>query len=113
MSLRDLLPLSLREVADHAGAHIACAVALEFGGTVWRVPSHKTHPDAVRLRDLVGEAPVITLTLTLGGHSLDVPLARRAVVRWLAERGMGTTAIAARLHMTRSTVRRYMREGRG
>ena len=105
------LPPSLREIADHAGESIACAVALEYGGRSWRVPSRFDSPEAARLRAHVGDAPVRTLTLALGGHRLDVPLARRAVVYWLANRGWSAAGIAARLHMSVNVVRRYLREG--
>lgn len=104
------LPPALREIADHAGENIACAVAYKYGGTVWRVPVDSANPAAAELVALVGRAPVITLCLALRGESIAVPLARRAVVCWLARRGKRASEIADDLRISRRTARRYKRE---
>ncbi|WP_420010965.1 hypothetical protein [Tateyamaria sp.] len=106
------LPPSLREIADHAGENIACAIAYLYGGALWQVPSHVDAPAAERLVDLVGRGPVITLTLALRGVRFSVPLARRAVILWLMKRGCGASEIARDLKISQRTARRYMRTAR-
>ncbi|WP_419737792.1 hypothetical protein [Ruegeria sp.] len=106
------LPASLAEIADHAGREAALAIALEHGGQSWRVPARDQSPDGQALIALLGHAPAQALMQGCGGHVLEVPLARRAVVLWLAGRGMGTGEIARALRIATGTVRRYRREAR-
>ncbi len=107
------LPGTLAEIADHAGRETALAIALAHGGQVWRVPARADSPAGQALAETVGEAAAAALIAALGGHVLEIPLARRQVVRWLAGQGFGSRKIAARLHMSVRVVRRYIKAGRG
>ena len=51
------------------------------------------------------------LCRTYGGHRIEVPLARRALVLWPYRRGWSALAITVRLCMSHAVVRRYIREG--
>jgi len=66
----------------------------------------------IRSRTSAQDNPVAAQALIVGcgGDVLDVPIARRHVVLWLAAKGWSVTRIAARLHMTAGSVRRYIRE---
>ena len=108
-SARPALPGALAEIADHAGREAALEVAYYHGGQTWRVPRCIDSPGGQALVDLIGRDPARALVEGCGGHVLDVPLARRAVTAWLADQGLGAAAIAARLRITRSTARRYIR----
>ena len=104
------LPLSLREMADLVGEDITCAVALEYGGGFWRVPKAPENARIVRLAEQAGREQAAGLCRTYGGHRIEVPLARRALVLWLYRRGWSALAIAVRLCMSHAVVRRYIRE---
>ena len=104
------LPPSLREMADLVGEDITCAVALEYGGGFWRVPKAPDHARLVRLAEQAGREQA-GLCRTYGGHRIEVPLARRALVLWLYRRGWSALAITVRLCMSHAVVRRYIREG--
>ncbi len=103
------LPAGLREIADHAGREAALAVAATYGGRDWRVPARQDSPAARALAEAVGPSAAAALVTALGGHVLDIPLARRAVTRWLAGQGLGSRQIAARLRISERTARRYIK----
>ena len=105
------LPPSLREMADLVGEDITCAVALEYGGGFWRVPKAPDHARLLRLAEQAGREQAAGLCRTYGGHRIEVPLARRALVLWLYRRGWSALAITVRLCMSHAVVRRYIREG--
>ena len=78
------LPGSLPEIADHIGRDAACAIALAYGGMSWRVPSRLDSRGGHALAACVEEDAARILITAFGGHVLDIPLARRQVVSWLA-----------------------------
>jgi len=107
------LPAVLDEIADHAGRDAAMAIALAHGGQAWRVPARAESPKGRALEQLVGGDAAHALVEGCGGHVLEVPLARRAVVAWLGKQGLGASEIADRLRISQRTARRYLREARG
>ena len=106
----ETMPEGLAEIADHGGLEAALAIALAHGGRPWRVPAHRDSEPGRELVELVGTEAAQALIAGCGGDVLDVPIARRHVVLWLAAKGWSVTRIAARLHMTAGSVRRYIRE---
>ena len=106
------LPAGLGEIADHAGREAALTIALEHGGQSWRVPARADHPEGQALTALLGRDAAQALIAGCGGHVMEVPLARRAVVAWLAGRGVHAPQIASLLRISRRTARRYIRETR-
>ena len=107
------LPGSLPEIADHIGRDAACAIALAYGGMSWRVPSRLDSRAGHDLAACVGGDAARILITAFGGHVLDIPLARRQVVSWLARRNLTAAQIAERLHITERSARRYIRQNRG
>jgi len=106
------LPAVLAEIADHAGREAALAIALAHGGRSWRVPVCEDSLEGHKLVELIGARHAAALIAGCGNHVLEVPLARRAVVAWLAGRGFAVSQIAAQLRISRRTARRYIRETR-
>jgi len=107
------LPAVLDEIADHAGRDAALAIALAHGGRAWRVPRLLTDAEGRAMEQLVGPVAARALIEGCGGHVLEVPLARRAVVAWLGMEGLAASEIADRLRISQRTARRYLREARG
>ncbi|MBC6416251.1 MAG: hypothetical protein GDA47_00270 [Rhodospirillales bacterium] len=106
---RPILPAVLDEIAAHAGADAALALAARYGGRTWRVPKSLDDDAGAALTELAGGEAAAALIGALGGYSLEIPLARRAVAGWLASRGHGTAEIARRLKIAYRTARRYRR----
>ena len=105
------LPGVLAEMADIAGRAAACGIALAHGGDDgWNVPRRVACAPGRALAELVGGRAARAVIRRFGGESVAVPLARRALVAHLAERGLTTTEIARRLGIARRTARRYRRE---
>ncbi len=102
------LPGSLPEIADHIGRDAACAIALAYGGRNWRVPSRLDSMGGHGLAACVGKDAARTLIAAFGGHVLDIPMARRQVVSWLARRNLTAAQIAERLQITERSARRYI-----
>ena len=107
------LPGILGEIAEVAGREAAIAVALACGGQEVYIPSPGraavawTHP----LKQILGTAAWLIILDRVGhGAAVYVPKARRACARHLAAQGLGTSEIASRLGITRSTARRYCRD---
>ena len=104
------LPGVLAEIEAVAGRDAALSLALAHGGEDIYIAAR-----GAQARDLAatvgGAAAWAAIVARLGGESVRVPLARRALVRHLADEGLSTVQIARRLRITRRTVRRYRREG--
>ena len=103
------LPGVLAEIEAVAGREAALEIALAFGGTDIYVSARGAHARAVI--DAVGAGAWAAIVARLGGETVHVPLARRALVRHLSSQGVGTAEIARRLHITQRTARRYRRGG--
>ncbi len=106
------LPGVLAEIAALAGRDAALGIALHHGGDDgWDVPRTIEGAAGRALVGLVGAEAAAAIVGRFGGEALAVPLARRAVVEWLAEQGWSSAKIACRLNITRRTARRYRRHG--
>ncbi len=105
------LPGVLAEIAEIAGRDTALEIAMAHGGERLHIPRPafvlgargETHP----LTLLLGREVAGRIAGRLGGNSIYIPMARRALVRHLAGQGVPTAAIAERLGLTRDTARRY------
>ena len=92
-----------------AGRDVALALAERLGGEDMHIPCPAALHAEHRLVRAVGEAAAHAIAARYRGETLYVPMARRALVRELSERGLGASDIARRTGLTRSTVRRYRR----
>ena len=105
------LPGILAEIERVAGRDAALTIALHHGGDDgWDVPRGVASPAGEALAAQIGEVAAAAVVHHLGGTALSVPLARRALVAWLAtSRGWTTREIARELAITHRTARRYRR----
>ena len=104
------LPGVLAEIEAVAGRDAALLLALAHGGEDIYIAARGAR--ARKLAATVGGAAAWeAIVARLGGEIVHVPLARRVLVRHLSDEGLDTAQIARRLRITRSTVRRYRREG--
>lgn len=103
------LPGILAEIADLTGRNVALELALTFGGRILYIPK----PDHLKpghvLVDAIGIRAAALIAGQFAGNQFDVPKARKALVRHLAEAGDDNPVIAHRLGLTLSSVRRYRR----
>ena len=99
----------LAEIAEIAGREAALALSLASGGCSIYIP----RPDRIcpdhRLARAIGIEAARAVAERFHGEIVEVPMARRALVRDFARRGVSTAAIAERLKLSRKTVRRYRR----
>ncbi len=103
------LPGVLAEIEAVAGRDAALEIALKAGGKDIYVSARGAQSQAIV--EAVGARAWAAIVARLGGETVHVPLARRALVRHLSAQGVGTAEIARRLHITQRTARRYRREG--
>ena len=107
------LPGVLAHIEDVAGHAATLAVALAHGGQEIYIPTPAwlaTHPGYYHpLAPHLDAATFAALADRLGGTSVYIPLAARACAIHLAERGQSVAQIAARLHISTITARRYVR----
>ena len=109
MSGVDALPGVLAEIADVAGRDAAIEIAVALGGRRLYLPRTGRPPPA--LTRIAGDRARL-FAARYAGETIDIPLAHRAVARYLARRGFGTAAIAARLGIAQRTAQRYVRRER-
>ena len=105
----------LEEIADVAGRPTAIAMALAWGGREVHIPKPRhlaRHPDHPLARLLEAEGTALRVSDYLGGSSVYLPRARRACAVHLAAAGATAVEIAARLSLSPSAARRYMRRPR-
>ena len=108
----DTLPGVLEEIADIAGRSTAIAMALAWGGREVHIPKPlhlARHPDHPLARLLEAEGTALKVADYLGGCSVYLPRARRACAIHLAAAGASSAEIAARLALSPSAARRYIR----
>ena len=106
------LPGVLEEIADVAGRPTALAMALAWGGREIHIPKPRhlaRHPDHPLARLLKAEGTALRVANYLGGCSVYLPRARRACAVHLAAAGATPGEIAARLALSPSAARRYIR----
>ena len=101
------LPGILAEIEEIAGRDAAIALALALGGESLYVPRPNNVCPGHRLVDAVGVAAARAIAAHHQGETIDVPLARRALARHLAETGARPSEIARRLGISIKTARRY------
>ena len=107
------LPGALADIAAVAGHQAAMSVALTFGGRELYIPTPgwlAANPEyAHPLKRHLDADAFAMLTARLGGSAVYIPIAARACAVHLAARGQAAADIAARLHISTITVRRYTR----
>ena len=106
------LPGVLEEIEDIAGRPTAIALALAWGGREVHIPKppHLTrYPDHPLARLLEAEGTALKVADYLGGCSVYLPRARRACALHLAAAGATPGEVAARLGLSPSAARRYIR----
>lgn len=106
------LPGVLEEIADVAGRPTAIAMALAWGGREVHIPKPPylaRHPDHPLARLLETEGTAFQVADYLGGCGVYLPRARRACAVHLAAAGATPGEIAARLSLSPSAARRYIR----
>ena len=106
------LPGVLEEIEDIAGRPTAIAMALAWGGREVHIPKppHLTrYPDHPLARLLEDEGTALKVADYLGGCSVYLPRARRACALHLAAAGATPGEVAARLGLSPSAARRYIR----
>ena len=106
------LPGVLAEIAEVAGRAAALEIALVHGGEdAFHIPrpEHLARDRAYPLIALVGHTAALAIARRCGGGPVYIPRARRALVAHLAQQGLTTAEIAARLGIARRTARRYRR----
>ena len=106
------LPGVLEEIADVAGRPTAITMALAWGGREVHIPKPRhlaRHPDHPLARLLEAEGTALRVSDYLGGCSVYLPRARRACAVHLARAGATPGQIAARLSLSPSAARRYIR----
>ncbi len=106
------LPGVLEEIADIAGRPTAIAMALAWGGREVHIPKPRylaRHPDHPLARLLEAEGTAFQVADYLGGSGVYLPRARRACAVHLAAAGATAVEIAARLSLSPSAARRYIR----
>ena len=102
----------LEEIADVAGRPTAIAMALAWGGREVHIPKPHhlaRHPDHPLARLLEDEGTALKVAEYLGGSGCYLPRARRACALHLAATGATPGEIAARLALSPSAARRYIR----
>ena len=107
-----LSPGVLEEIADIAGRPTAIAMALAWGGREVHIPKPRylaRHPDHPLARLLEAEGTAFKVADYLGGSGVYLPRARRACAVHLAAAGATAVEIAARLSLSPSAARRYIR----
>ncbi len=103
------LPGVLAEVEEVAGREAALRLSMSSGGNSIYVPRpSRVCPDH-QLARAMGVDAAQKVAERFQGEIIDIPMARRALVRGLAERGLSTADIAGQLKLSRKTVRRYRR----
>jgi len=109
------LPGALADIAAVAGHQAAVSVALALGGQELYIPTPawlSLHPEyAHPLKPHVDAGAFAALTEHLGGSAVYIPIATRACAVHLAALGHATADIAARLRISTSVARRYIRSG--
>ena len=106
------LPGVLEEIAEIAGRPTAIAMALAWGGQEIHIPKPRhlaRHPDHPLARLLEAEGTALKVADFLGGCAVYLPRARRACAVHLAAAGATPGEIAARLALSPSAARRYIR----
>lgn len=110
------LPGFLRDVEEAAGRDAAISVALELGGEEIHVPKpgRILRREGIRLRRwklllLLDDDQALALADRMGGCSVYVPFARRAIANAMHERGRKPEEIAAAMGVSRRQIRRYLR----
>ena len=102
------LPGVLAEIAEIAGRDAAMELALKLGGEALYVPRPARLDPDHRLVVVVGVEASVRIAERFQGEAIDVPLARRALTRWMAARGVPKREIARRLGFSASAARRYL-----
>ncbi len=102
------LPGVLADIARVAGRQAAIKIALAWGGEEIYLPRdiHRTAQGRA-LAGLVGTAAARAITALLGGDSVYVPFARKALAAYLAGEGRSVAEIASRLSISLRAARRY------
>lgn len=106
------LPGVLEEIAEIAGRPSAILLAIAWGGREVHVPKTRylaRHPEHPLARLLEAEGTALKVSDYLGGGSVYVPRARRACALHLAACGATPGEVAARLALSISAARRYVR----
>ena len=106
------LPGVLEEIEEIAGRATAITMALAWGGREVHIPKpcHLAHhPEHPLARLLEPEGTALKVSDYLGGCSVYLPRARRACAVHLAAAGATPGEIAARLALSTSVARRYVR----
>lgn len=101
------LPGVLADIAEVVGRDGALDLALALGGQRVYVPSEpRLHPHH-RLCTVLGAAAARLIAEHWPGETLEIPMARRALVQRLGRRGLSNAAIGRQLNLRIRTVRRY------
>jgi len=109
--MSDDLPGALAEIAAIVGREAALDLAEMHGGRRIYIPRPQGLGGAHQLVTALGDRDAVAVAMEMSGQHVDVPFARRALARRLAERGHRPTEIARRLGISLSAAARYAKAG--
>ena len=98
----DMLPGTLRQIADSAGDEAALTIAMERGGSRLEIPKKA---EGSLLETLVGIDAARAIVNDLAGERFDVPLAKRALNAWLRAKGWPQSRRAVALKAGARTIK--------
>ncbi|MBN9243399.1 MAG: hypothetical protein J0I98_11450 [Mesorhizobium sp.] len=99
------VPAHLRPYVDVLGVDAAVEFFLAFGGG-YAYFSRNPEPQSP-IAAVIGVEHAAALGRSTGGGTMRVPTAKPFIAGVLRERGLGTSAIARKLHMSEVAVRRW------
>lgn len=103
------LPGALAEIEEVAGREAALRLAAYFGGGKIYVPRPRSITPAHPIARAIGVDAASKVAERFQGEAIEIPMARRALVRELAKEGLSTAGIVGRLKISSRAVRRYRR----
>ncbi len=109
--VREALRPQVRELADHLGLERTMRLVDTLGGLPTYVP-HVVAADS-SICQLIDQGLAEALAPIYGGDYLVLPLSRRAMVLWLASKGLPSARIAAKLRCGQRTVVRMIASAAG
>lgn len=100
--------VDLKMVEAVAGRECALQLALALGGRTIYVPERCAGKNFDELEKAVGRGCAATIVEHFGRDSIYVPFSRKALVPWLAGKGLSKGEIASELRLALPTVRQYL-----
>lgn len=96
-----VLPHGLQVLCDAAGVDAALKIALERGGSRFRIPQKAA---GSVLEDIVGIDAAVRIVNDLADERIDIPLAKTILSDWLRGQGWSQERRAMALKISRRTV---------